>query len=943
MMFVDENGFEDQVYTVKDAVMEYKGNKLKINRPMPDIDDSFIVEDDHLKHAILIQSWQRDPVPFLSGRIDFVISGELRIDPDLQVHADGMNIVGPFETDGDIKIYDGDRLVFTLPKIVAYDSNMPDRSEMHGRYRVKSNEDGLLAFDIVMDNAWVGSDERVYPILIDPTVVTNGISATIQANGGRKLIRMSNGWLIASNAYSNSTQFRLFVSKDGGVNWSQLCYYTVSGGYTLSDHAIASVGNKIHWIVSYSNGSIEAWEIDATTQTNTNISGDFATKRKYYYQEYSYPPSGVSITYDGINALHVAFCKNIGTYSNSANVFYLKATVDANGSATYGQQVQVTNNNNNMQQNTNPTIVFANGEPVIIAEYYYGSSVHNINVFKQSGLPNQTVNGWFTKVVYAGGNYAQSFPCAVLDSAGTIHLVWHSLEGNDQGGNVRYSKSTDYGVNWSTSEKLTSGVGTTGSYPSIGLTSDNKPVVLFFTTFNEQYEQIYRLMFNGTSWSAATRLTNEQASQRSPSLMEKDSGGVFGYVWMDFGSSALKYETVFDNPTTPVVTAPNGGETIDAQYTVAWTASGLPSSPVMGITTGMTNQDTVATPTVNSKVGQTITVDQDGYITRVEMYGRCAAASVTMTIEGVDANGYPDGVVKASATVETDSSNAYRGFLLSTPLAVTAGQKLAICMQSPTHTIVLVGSNVDWYLGGKAFNVNVGFMTGDVCTRIYYDQANLSYLRTLPTIPNSGVLSSGSRLGQTFTVTKNRPIKKIRLKFDAKGLARTVRLCNVTNGYGGNTIYASQDVRIDAEGYVTLDLSNNPLTFPVGTVLAAEVTSSGDANIIGSSGNLYSGGNLYYGTNIDANVDAWLEVGYDEGSNAKYQVQLSTNGKGSWKDLIALTAAGVTSYLYDFSAEPETNQAFVRVRGYDGQAYSPWDESNAAFAIQHRKGYQMML
>lgn len=70
-------------------------------------------------------------------------------------------------------------------------------------------------------------------------------------------------------------------------------------------------------------------------------------------------------------------------------------------------------------------------------------------------------------------------------------------------------------------------------------------------------------------------------------------------------------------------------------------------------------------------------------------------------------------------------------------------------------------------------------------------------------------------------------------------------------------------------------------------------------------------------------------------ADIRYQIQLTLNNGASWKDIIALTAAGVASYQYNFKDEPSTSTAKVRVRAYDGQSYGAWDESNGVFTIQH--------
>jgi len=67
----------------------------------------------------------------------------------------------------------------------------------------------------------------------------------------------------------------------------------------------------------------------------------------------------------------------------------------------------------------------------------------------------------------------------------------------------------------------------------------------------------------------------------------------------------------------------------------------------------------------------------------------------------------------------------------------------------------------------------------------------------------------------------------------------------------------------------------------------------------------------------------------------RYQIQLSLNNGQTWKDIIALTTVGATSYPYNFINEPATSTAKVRVRAYDGQNYGAWDESNGVFTIQH--------
>lgn len=70
-------------------------------------------------------------------------------------------------------------------------------------------------------------------------------------------------------------------------------------------------------------------------------------------------------------------------------------------------------------------------------------------------------------------------------------------------------------------------------------------------------------------------------------------------------------------------------------------------------------------------------------------------------------------------------------------------------------------------------------------------------------------------------------------------------------------------------------------------------------------------------------------------ANLQYHVQYSGDNGSTWSDIVALTAPGATDYLYDFSAKAWTTGAKVRVRAWDGTSFGPWDESNAAFIVEH--------
>ncbi|MBB6451979.1 hypothetical protein HNQ94_000400 [Salirhabdus euzebyi] len=71
------------------------------------------------------------------------------------------------------------------------------------------------------------------------------------------------------------------------------------------------------------------------------------------------------------------------------------------------------------------------------------------------------------------------------------------------------------------------------------------------------------------------------------------------------------------------------------------------------------------------------------------------------------------------------------------------------------------------------------------------------------------------------------------------------------------------------------------------------------------------------------------------GPGVSYQIQLTTDNGNNWRTIVANTAENATSYEYNFIDEPQTSLAKIRVRAFDGEVYSDWDESNGVFTIQH--------
>lgn len=70
-------------------------------------------------------------------------------------------------------------------------------------------------------------------------------------------------------------------------------------------------------------------------------------------------------------------------------------------------------------------------------------------------------------------------------------------------------------------------------------------------------------------------------------------------------------------------------------------------------------------------------------------------------------------------------------------------------------------------------------------------------------------------------------------------------------------------------------------------------------------------------------------------NTSQYEIQLSIDDGNNWNNIVALTNPNILTYDYDFTNEPASTNALIRVRSYDGTNYSDWDQSDTPFTISH--------
>jgi len=366
------------------------------------------------------------------------------------------------------------------------------------------------------------------------TVVASAFDTS--GNGGRKLVRLSNGWLVSAvfaSGFSPVPSIVFYKSSDG-TNWSQLCYIGASG-FNPTGFAISSYENKVCCIYAKAT-AVESVSFDATIVTNINLNSAATS-----VDSNQTATGQCSIEADSLGYLHETHCSKNASLPNSFNIRYSKSI---DGGVSWSAVTQVTSEINASKQLIDPCIIIQNGYPKICYHFANSTTENSIRIDRFNG----TI--WSTNIIYDGVSYTQSNPSTIVDSAGVIHVVWYGTDSTDNSvNNIRYSKSTDGGVTWSTMLKLTTGNSYTQAYPSITFDSNNNLYVLWEgnTTSSPSYIQVRKIIYSSSSWGSVTTLTsNTTGSAHYPSTCSNFTGFTDPLcIYQDNQAVAVKFRGVW--------------------------------------------------------------------------------------------------------------------------------------------------------------------------------------------------------------------------------------------------------------------------------------------------------------------------------------------------------------------------------------------------------------
>jgi hypothetical protein len=330
------------------------------------------------------------------------------------------------------------------------------------------------------------------PTVIDEIVVNQAYDTS--GNGGRKITRLSNDWIVT--ATKDTTNKAVYLHVDDGVSFRQL--WSVTGLSGIVDISIVSKGTIVYLLMNQGT-TPQFVVIDALT--GNNLSG-------YINVDTGQTNTGnVSLAINEAGTeLHAAWASKNSTYPNSFNIRYAKGTINADGSVTWGAVEQLTTNNTSGYDYQTPCIIVRGDNNPTIFYIHKASSSYKLYGLRYNGTSWESPGG--ITPIYDGGSYAQSSPSAIFVPSeinglpnGLLGNVWHGTDSASGGVNyIRFSKSTDLGANWSTPQKLIP-----GTNPTLTANRNGK---LFITYEDNGVTKRIESTDNGDTWSAPITVGN---------------------------------------------------------------------------------------------------------------------------------------------------------------------------------------------------------------------------------------------------------------------------------------------------------------------------------------------------------------------------------------------------------------------------------------------------
>ncbi|MGC4378413.1 sialidase family protein [Fictibacillus sp. Mic-4] len=350
------------------------------------------------------------------------------------------------------------------------------------------------------------------PTINDATVVAQAYDTS--GNGGRKLVRLANGRLVA--VLKTGSGFYIYKSTDNGATWTKL----VTESNNIGDVAMVAIGNNIGLLRGAGSTSINFSVVDVV---NDKLVGGVSV-----VDSGQSAIGNVSLAIDDTGTeLHAAWASKNSGYPNSFNIRYAKGTINADGSVKWSSIEQITAENNGAFHLRNPSIALGKDNvPFIVVEsenvaYMNDNtalSSNSVILLKRDKILPYSANvhlNWSAKTIYNGSSYQQVSPSAIFVPKsinglvnGRIWVVWHGTDSTDSTVyNLKVAYSDDNGITWSAAQKLTNGNTFAHNYASITANKYNEVFVVWQGT-SSNIREVKFIKWSNNAWGSVITKTN---------------------------------------------------------------------------------------------------------------------------------------------------------------------------------------------------------------------------------------------------------------------------------------------------------------------------------------------------------------------------------------------------------------------------------------------------
>ncbi|WAH38623.1 sialidase family protein [Alicyclobacillus dauci] len=537
--YTDDNGLDDIIYSADNTsdLFVVRQFHARYDRHFPDVEEYWRVEAGQLKHFVTLTGDQRDPAPYLTNP-KLAVGGIITFDQSFSIRTMGMTMVGDFTTGAGIDIVDGNgNPIFTLPAIEAWDQS---GNKTIGSYVVTDMGPGQIYVAMAVDNAWISQDSIVYPVVIDPTTIVSG-NFDISAAGGRKIVQLSNGWIVVAIRDVGSAILRVYVSKDNGNTWSLLTTPSVNP----VSWAIASNGNSVYLIACSGQYGIQVFAFDATT-----VPSSISTAKYPNQNESSQSWAGCSIAVDGNGYIWVAWSDINPTFPQCYNIRAAKST---DGGNTW-QWWDVTNLGTSGDDSKYPSLAIGTdntpviaysamrGNPFVYCAYLNGSAwTHDITI-------QQTANTAPAPcLVCDKNNIFHCFYSAQQNINQSLYGVWHT---QSQGPNAWPSTPN----NWDPIVTHSSSYGSGWLDPTASYDPSKNQLYVFYESQDGNFGGSVGSQGAWTALSGLPRTSNSNADPNALwSQFSMNSADAIRYIYNDSTSIQYSYVSLNSPPNAPTL------------------------------------------------------------------------------------------------------------------------------------------------------------------------------------------------------------------------------------------------------------------------------------------------------------------------------------------------------------------------------------------------------